>query len=516
VETRTLSPSVIAHHHFSGVPLWLASLVLLAVSPVCAQQTGVDLLGSAVPGITALGHHSIGVNPSLLATERPFCYDSKSLDIPDSLSRRDRRNARRNQRLRFFSGFEGSLIVETPLLDGTSLVQWAEGNKEWSLEDRRDVANRLAQSPTRADAALRWAGWSRHGRRGGWAWTVEDRYSASVVPSSALAEFVMLGPASSLYDQVVLMDGTIVGVDSLSDEQFGMVETGLRDDGALLALELLGGSSVAVQHVRSYGAGFGLKLMNTRALKLSIGASIRYLRGTGYYEVNTEEQWAFAAFNRGFGAELVASEATLGSALRPSGFGVALDLAARVEVAELWFASLAVTDIGSMDWQGERYSLNNPVTDFENWSAGGGGVFDLLNEGLAPSALFVEATPERRVVDMPTRVTLNAGMRIGKSQMLGIEIGAPLNDALLKQPAEFGVGGQIRIGPIMGMGGMRWREGGDVRWPLALIWNRQDRPTQFGLATDDVFGWIAPERRWGWGWSLTRTIRPSRDLKGRN
>ena len=495
--------------------LSLALLVSFLGSSVWAQQTGVDLLGSAVPSITALGHHSIGVNPSLLASDRPFFYASQNELIPDSLSRRERRNARRNQRLRFFSGFEGALIVETPLLDGTPLARFAGTSKAWSLEERRDAANRLAASPTRADAGLRWAGWSRHGRRGGWAWTVEDRYSATVVPSVALAEHVMLGPASSLYDQVVLTDGTTIGVDSLTDDQFGMVEMGLREGGALMALELLAGSSLAVEHVRSYGVGFGLKVMDSRAMKLSIGASLRYLRGTGYYEVNTDEKWAFAAFNRGFGAELVASEATLGSALRPAGFGVALDLAARVEFANLWFASIAVTDIGSMDWRGERYSLNNPVTNFENWSAGGGGVFDLLNEGLAPSALFIEATPERRVVDMPTRVTVNGGMRIGKNQILGIELGAPLNDALLKKPAVIGLGGQIKIGSIISMGGMRWREGGDICWPLALVWNRMDRPTQFGLATDDLFGWVAPERRWGWGWSLTRTIRPEMNLKGR-
>ena len=69
-----------------------------------------------------------------------------------------------------------------------------------------------------------------------------------------------------------------------------------------------------------------------------------------------------------------------------------------------------------MDWQGERYSLNNPVSSFEDWSAQGGGVFDILNQGLAPSALFLEATPERRVVDMPTRVTSMAGCALVKAR----------------------------------------------------------------------------------------------------
>ena len=55
-----------------------------------------------------------------------------------------------------------------------------------------------------------------------------------------------------------------------------------------------------------------------------------------------------------------------------------------------------------MDWQGESYSLNNPVATLEDWVAQQGGALDLLNDGLSPSALFLEATPERRVVDLPT------------------------------------------------------------------------------------------------------------------
>ena len=346
------------------------------------------------------------------------------------------------------------------------------------------------------------------------AWSIDDRYSVNLEPSPALAEFVMLGPASSLYDQVELEDGTLVDVDSLTDAQFPSVVQAFGAGGLVALEQLLDGGAFAVQHVRSYGAGFGLNLIQTRALALSFGMGARYYRGTGYYEVDIEERTAFAAFNRGFGAELVAENATLGSALRPAGFGVALDFAVRVEVGGLWFASLAVNELGSMDWQGERYSLNNPVSTFEDWNPQDGGVFDLLNNGLAPSALFLEATPERRVVDMPTRLTVNGGMMVGRSHMVGIELSAPLNDALLKQPAEVGVGGQTRLGPLLGMGGMRWREGGAVRWPIALFWNRKDRPAQFGLATDDLFGWLAPERRWGWGWSLTRTIGSAQDLTG--
>ena len=486
---------------------------MLSFPAVVSGQAGVDLLGSPIPGITAMGHHSIGVNMSLLAVDRPHSdrqwRNSSGLD---TLSRKARRTKRRSERLRFMSGFEGGIALQTPLLDGSKLVDAFGSETTLNLTERRSMAQALADKKTSAQVDLRWVGWSRHGSKGGWAWSIEDRYSATVNPSLALAEFALLGPAANIYDATLLTDGSIVPVDSLTDAQFEMAEQGISNGPLPLVSTLLDGGSFAVQHVRSYGAGFGLKLIQSRTLGLSFGLGARYYRGIGYYEVDVENQTAFAAFNRGFGTELVAEGATLGSALRPAGFGVALDLAVRAEIAGLWFASLAINDLGSMDWQGESYSLQNPVADWSDWNNTQGGVLDILNQGLSPTALFLEATPERRVVALPTRARLNAGLRLGDRAKVGIELAAPLNDALLRQPTEVGVGGVTRLAGFQVMGGWRWQQDNGIRTPVALIWAPKGRPGQLGLATGDLLGFLAPEKRWSWGWSYTRTLSAARGL----
>lgn len=490
-------------------------LFLMSFLPADAilAQAGVDLIGSPIPGITAIGHHAIGVNMSLLASDKPFTdrvWMSKA--ERDSLDRRARRAMRQSERLRFMSGFEGGVTVETPLLDGTRLWDAIGESTTWSLEDRRNVAEALSTDPTRIQVDLRWVGWSRHGSRGGVAWSIDDRYSVSVDPSPALADFVMLGPASGVFDAVLLSDGSAVPVDSLTDEQFAMAVQGISNGGIPVVGDLLSGGAFAVQHVRSYAAGFGLNLIRTRALSIALGMGAKYYRGTGYYEVDVEGRTAFAAFNQGFGTELVAENATLGSALRPAGFGVALDLGVRAEVAGLWFASVAVNEVGSMDWQGESYSLNQPVADISGWSDIEGGVFDLLNQGLAPTSLFLQATPERRVVALPTRIRLDGGMRLGNRATIGAELAAPLNDALLRQPTEAGVGAVFNAGGIHVMGGARWQKNFGLRAPVAVIWAPGWKTAQWGLATGDLFGFLAPERRWSLGWSYTRTLGPAREL----
>ena len=492
---------------------WSILLLFILGGLRVSGQAGVDLLGSPVPGITAIGHHAIGVNMSLIAADKPYTDRTWLTKTErDSLDRRGRRAMRKSQRLRFMSGFEGGLMMNTPLLDGMPLIDMLGTETQWSLDERRDVARQLADGPTRADVNLRWVGWSRHGSRGGMAWSIDDRYSVNLEPSPALAEFVMLGPASSLYDQVELEDGTLVDVDSLTDAQFPSVVQAFGAGGLVALEQLLDGGAFAVQHVRSYGAGFGLNLIQTRALALSFGMGARYYRGTGYYEVDIEERTAFAAFNRGFGAELVAENATLGSALRPAGFGVALDFAVRVEVGGLWFASLAVNELGSMDWQGESYSLQNPVADLSGWADQQGGVLDVLNQNLTPTSLFLTATPERRVVALPTRVRLNGGMRWGNRATIGIELAAPVNDALLRQPTEIGLGGKTHFAGFHFIGGWRWQKEGGIRTPIAIIWAPESSQGQLGLATGDLFGFLAPERRWSFGWSYTRTIGPARGL----
>ena len=486
---------------------------VLSLPCVGLGQAGVDILGSPIPGITAIGHHAIGVYMSLLADDRPFSERQWRTDAEtDSLSRRARRAMRKADRLRFMSGFEGGVVLQTPLLNGTKLVDAFGSETSYNLADRRALAQSLANNTTSAQVDLRWVGWSRHGSKGGWAWSVEDRYSATVKPTLALAEFALLGPAASIYDATLLSDGSVVPVDSLTNEQFEMAEQGISNGPLPLVNTLLDGGSFAVQHVRSYGAGFGLRLIQSRALTLSFGLGAKYYRGTGYYEVDVENQTAFAAFNRGFGTELVAEGATLGSALRPSGFGVALDLAVRAEIAGLWFASLAINELGSMDWQGESYSLQNPVGDWNSWNETQGGVLDLLNQGLSPTALFLEATPERRVVALPTRARLNGGLRLGNRAKVGVEFAAPLNQALLRQPTEIGIGGQTRLAGFEIMGGWRWQQDNGIRTPLALIWAPKGRPGQLGLATGDILGFLEPERRWSWGWSYTRTLSAARGL----
>ena len=74
----------------AGSGLWGMMLVALSLASVEVRaQAGVDLLGSPIPGITAIGHHAIGVNMTLLATDRPFSdrlwrnrQDLDSLDRP--------------------------------------------------------------------------------------------------------------------------------------------------------------------------------------------------------------------------------------------------------------------------------------------------------------------------------------------------------------------------------------------------------------------------------------------------
>ncbi len=69
---------------------------VLSLPCVGLGQAGVDILGSPIPGITAIGHHAIGVNMSLLAVDRPFSERQWRTDAEtDSLSRRARRAMRK-------------------------------------------------------------------------------------------------------------------------------------------------------------------------------------------------------------------------------------------------------------------------------------------------------------------------------------------------------------------------------------------------------------------------------------
>ena len=104
------------------------SLHFLSVN---AQVSGVDVVGSPVPSVTAVGHHAMGVNPAL------FAVPSHVLMEADTLQKKP--NGKKGRQVeRYVSSFEGYLETSGPVPRHTSLIQLVGGGEAWTMEERRE------------------------------------------------------------------------------------------------------------------------------------------------------------------------------------------------------------------------------------------------------------------------------------------------------------------------------------------------------------------------------------------
>ena len=171
-------------------------------------------------------------------------------------------------------------------------------------------------------------------------------------------------------------------------------------------------------------------------------------------------------------------------------------------MANALFASLAVTDLGRMEWTGEHYKLTNPF-EVEGAQSEVGALFDALSNTLNPVELFVESTPERRVVNLPTRLALSGGVQLGERGVLAIELSAPLKLQWMQKPTSIGIGGRMRLGPLQYIGGPKIEFGEGLAWPTAVVVGGGEGRWELGLATGDVLALWQPVKTFSLGWSLT-------------
>ena len=162
-------------------------------------------------------------------------------------------------------------------------------------------------------------------------------------------------------------------------------------------------------------------------LTLHTGASGRLLLGNGYFSIqNTEDGLdAFGAFTNGFN---VSSIAALWVApqdfeqLRmwgPVGQGWALDFGGVVEWEDKAWASASLTDIGSMEWRGEQYSLNTLLSEWTSPVSDPTNILDVVIGAMDPNTWFDEAEYEIRTV--PHGIAFRVWLKFGRFLMVAAE-----------------------------------------------------------------------------------------------
>lgn len=303
----------------------------------------------------------------------------------------------------------------------------------WDTNEWGDYVDLLSNENFAVNADVVSAAWAKKWNTWGVAYSNTQHLQAEAFFSDETLGLLVQGGApqwTSWFDAFVTASGdTVPNTEDFSAEDLLGFIGGVNPDGDAVLSQILADTRLGFSWHRSHCVGLS-KAWELGMVRLHTGASGRLLLGNGYFSIqNTEDGLdAFGAFSNGFNVTSIAALSggipTEFEQLRkwgPVGQGWAMDFGAVVEWENKAWASASLTDIGTMEWRGERYSLNTlfsewatPVTDPTN-------ILDVVIGAMDPNTWFETAEYETRSVPHGIAFQLGGGLKLGSLLMLAAE-----------------------------------------------------------------------------------------------
>ena len=303
----------------------------------------------------------------------------------------------------------------------------------WDTNEWSDYVDLLSNEHFAVNADVVSAAWAKKWNTWGVAYSNTQHLQAEAFFSDETLGLLVQGGApqwTSWFDAFVTASGdTVPNTEDFSAEDLLGFIGGVNLDGDAVLSQILADTRLGFSWHRSHCVGLS-KAWQLGTVRLHTGASGRLLLGNGYFSIqNTADGLdAFGAFSNGLN---VASIAALSGGIPtefeqlrmwgPVGQGWAMDFGAVIEWENKAWASASLTDIGTMEWRGERYSLNTlfsewatPVTDPTN-------ILDVVIGAMDPNTWFETAEYETRSVPHGIAFQLGAGLKLGRLLMLAAE-----------------------------------------------------------------------------------------------
>ena len=465
-------------HVRTQVRYFVASMCLAAALSTEAQVHRIPVGTGATPVALAGDYRALGWNPAGL-TFHPLFPDLKGTA----------------------SGLEGGFSVESNVLERQDLwddvLDRGSGDGSWTGLSARDWAGRLASDRIRVDGELLTASAYRRTKRWGFAYSSRQQVAGEMQLGGLAAQILVAGGGASVFDQVILASGdTIANDGSWTLEEAAGIVGGLATGPAPLLAAILDGTRGGFSWVRVHELGISRMWGEREGWTLHTGVGGRLLLGNGYFSVNVEggEADAFGAFSNGFGipsmAEISSSNGTWDGLRKwgPVGQGWAVDAGAVLAHKDGMWMSASLTDIGKMEWRGERYVISGvEVPDWQSGVADPTSIQDIAVAAMQPETWFGDAVPETRRVDLPAAFHAGAGKWFGTFFLLAADATLANGQALATETLRMGATGMLRVGGRVFIDlGMRKISESVFRIPAGVVFAAPQGGWQAGLRAGDI------------------------------
>jgi hypothetical protein len=446
----------------------------------------------------ATDYQCIGVNPANLGVRRSFRDPMLTLGFMEF-------NAS------FFSeGLSRGELAQT-IFDPTAT--------NFSYEEKQKAVEKFSNKANSINIDFMLVGAAIHVPKvGGFAFAMKDRFQFYANLNSTSSNILFLGTNSTYFTDLELTDGKRIKNDAnVTQEQRDKAVVGFIDaQNAKNYGQILDGSRFSMSWYREFNLSYGTKVYDSYNFSAHIGMGMKYLKGIALIDISAEngqltrnnislsptlgitgledapkDGATFKGFTDGASqfSKLLTPESV--------GNGFAMDFGLNFVIKRNWYFGAAVTNIGSIEWTGNTYKLQNEkLQAIEGTGLNGYNILATSSNTFRlagnSAALKLAGSPSI-TEELPSVVRVGTSYEYFRTFHLGVDVIVPRNNVsgnlqktLVTIGGEYRLTRFVRISTGISLGGNQSR----VNIPAGIVFSLRKRWLETGLATRDLLSYL--------------------------
>lgn len=404
-----------------------------------------------------------------------------------------------------FSVYSEALTKDELRQEFKTIIQNKSG-ADWTLDEKRQAGRDFANSGFAINADIGSFGFAYNSEGfGGIAFRINDNFNSYNKLNETTSDLVFLGKFSPYFDSLVYvdpnsMDTSVIANYNMQDQDsIANVLSGFTTSPSFIG-EIMNGSQLSASWTREYNLSYGRKIFGKDdVIEIFGGIGVKYIQGFAMVDVRSEnnELAAFSAVTPFFKIDYGTASAENPSTVNQSGgmpngvgHGFGADLGLDLLIKNKLKLAMAITNIGSMTWDGNVYSMKDTLI-VDTYSAGlsNYNVLKTISELSGENGLFNWDGEQQLVQKLNTNFRFGASYLIGKIAQIGFDVIAPMNDespASLEK-AIIGFGGDVKPIPWLRLSAGFMTGGNyDFSIPLGLTVITKKGTWEAGIASRDA------------------------------
>ena len=299
------------------------------------------------------------------------------------------------------------------------------------------------------------------GKIGSFAFSSRERVDMYSKLGSQISDLIWLGRTASYFTDLIVETAngnydTIVNSPNVNLDTL-QVMAGIVDSTVNSSLNrILSGTRIHASWIREFNFAYSRPVIENDNWALYAGVGAKYLIGQALLDIysadgKTQANAAFCPlFNFKYDSLANVNPSALSPDARsfsPVGRGIAFDIGATFQWRNVLFASVSLTDIGSMNWNSNLYSFSNSnLTELNYAGMESVNLVDNLSNLTLDGDLISWRGASSYKTTLPATFRFGAGLNVLNKAKFGVDCVAPMNDNLNNlQKGLITIGGEITL-----------------------------------------------------------------------